>query len=729
MDALDAARHLAEHGVPIFIAKPDQGGGHNNTGYKFPKGWQKTEPDPDVVDMWSEGDALCAVMGYGVDAVDLDPHKGGELDGVEFPRSYGRQRTPSGGTHDLIAGLDVESKDGVQPGVDVKAGHGGKGHGFIFIAPTVKQSKIDGEWYEYVWEEEPNLSLLLIGGDNSGDELREAITTGRRRTSEGFEYDGPSYDELPDNLKLQAEEYVNDIVYDWKVRLGAAQAWAEGERDSQGRGWEGLARDAAWALASLAACPWTGLSEEEATEIYGEILPDVMAKNKKCAYKWYEGLVEKAAAEPVRQPPWWAQTFFEQTEILRHIRQAAHSRGVSSLSVLASVLGRVLLTISPSVTLPPVVGSRASLNLGFALVGDSGTTKSSSDAVAEELLGEVPEDWVLPIGSGEGMIDAYLEAELDIDEETGKVKSTGRQVPVSDPHRMFMIDEGETLGKLMDRAGATGGGLMRTALTGGTLGTTNARAGGRNRKVPKGSYRMIVVVDVHPDQSDVLLQGSGVGMPQRFLWMPARDKELPEQVEDMPDWPGELRWEPPEQDMGDVEYPDHIKREIRQIRLDANHKKVSAREAHANLTRLKIAYALAILHGDTTITDLWWNLAGKLSEASLRLQEACSERLQEILQARVTTRVVAEQRAVEAASEDRLERAVNAVLEKIKKSPGKDFMWREAKPAHRLTEGLSTEEILEELSQKTNVIVTEYVGKNKRTAWKVRYGARKEPKK
>jgi hypothetical protein len=258
-------------------------------------------------------------------------------------------------------------------------------------------------------------------------------------------------------------------------------------------------------------------------------------------------------------------------------------------------------------------------------------------------------------------------------------------------------------------------------LTGGTLGTTNVKAGGRNRKVSRGTYRMIVIADIHPDQSDVLLGGDGVGMPQRFLWMSARDKELPKIVDDLPPWPGSLDWSPPEQDIGDIEYPEHIQREIRQTRLDANHGAVSPKEAHANLTRLKVAYALAVLHGENEITDVWWGLAGKLSEASLTLQENCLKRLQDIRQNRVTARVVAEQRAVEAASEDKLDRAVEAVVNKLKKKRGEALTWREAKPAHRLTENLLTEEIIEALRERKEIEVEDYKSRNGNPAWHLRH--------
>lgn len=47
-------------------------------GYWLPAGWQHTEADPAVLEHLAPGMAVCAVMGHGIDALDVDPHKGGE---------------------------------------------------------------------------------------------------------------------------------------------------------------------------------------------------------------------------------------------------------------------------------------------------------------------------------------------------------------------------------------------------------------------------------------------------------------------------------------------------------------------------------------------------------------------------------------------------------------------------------------------------------------------------
>lgn len=166
----------------MFLARPAQNGGTGNTGFHLPNGWEKTVPDVTVLDRYRPGDAVCLVMGNGFDLVDCDPRNGSDpswekmvSDGV-MPRVYAVASTPSGGSHHLIASLGISSKDNVLPGIDVKAGTGGKGHGFAFIAPTVKRSKTTGEMAAYEWVTKPRPP---DPDDLSGAELRRMISSKR----------------------------------------------------------------------------------------------------------------------------------------------------------------------------------------------------------------------------------------------------------------------------------------------------------------------------------------------------------------------------------------------------------------------------------------------------------------------------------------------------------------------------------------------------------------------
>jgi P4 family phage/plasmid primase-like protien len=195
--ALDVAREMAAAGIPLFVAQPSP---DTKLGFTLPDRWQRTEPDPGVVDRWRPGLALCAVMGCGLDAVDGDPRNGGDLSQLNgtTPRVYAIAATPSGGNHLLVASLGTGSRDNVYPGIDVKSGlPDGSGRGFIFIAPTVRRSVVTGEPVAYRWLQRPDLAALNAalqsGSDTTGAPLAARIRELRGASGGMREVGGPDW--------------------------------------------------------------------------------------------------------------------------------------------------------------------------------------------------------------------------------------------------------------------------------------------------------------------------------------------------------------------------------------------------------------------------------------------------------------------------------------------------------------------------------------------------------
>lgn len=165
--ALEIARDFIKAGIPVFAAAPDP---EHPGEYYLPPAWEKTVPSEVWLEKWRPGWALGAVGGHVADFLDIDPRNGGnesrrelEIQG-DMPRSFGRQRTPSGGTHDLISPTGERKSTGFMPGVDLQSGDAnGAGRGFVWIAPTVRPSKAPetlGELHAYRWEEKPDLDYL-----------------------------------------------------------------------------------------------------------------------------------------------------------------------------------------------------------------------------------------------------------------------------------------------------------------------------------------------------------------------------------------------------------------------------------------------------------------------------------------------------------------------------------------------------------------------------------------
>ena len=213
-EAVEAARHLAAAGIPVFTARPalredgswDPAGGTGGCGYWLPAKWEETTADLAAVDRWQPGMALAAVCGHGLDVIDVDPRNGGGLSVLNgsLPACYGASATPSGGVHSFIRSLGVRKKTNLFPGVDIQAGDaGGKGRGFVFIAPTVKLSKVTGELAAYRWVRLPDLEALSgSAADQSGEALAELVRASQQ---------GKTAQQSPAASAAEAEAFMREV--------------------------------------------------------------------------------------------------------------------------------------------------------------------------------------------------------------------------------------------------------------------------------------------------------------------------------------------------------------------------------------------------------------------------------------------------------------------------------------------------------------------------------------
>ncbi|MGQ0465505.1 MAG: AAA family ATPase [Sporichthyaceae bacterium] len=146
-DPLGFARRLIDQGVPVFAAWPDPS---TDSGFRPPRRWQHTRPDPKVLERWRPGMALCAVGGHALDFVDVDPRHGGHdaarmlREADRWPTEYATVATPSGGTHHYVYRLGIAKTD--RDGIDLQSGSpDGTGRGFVFIPPTVRGPNAKGK--------------------------------------------------------------------------------------------------------------------------------------------------------------------------------------------------------------------------------------------------------------------------------------------------------------------------------------------------------------------------------------------------------------------------------------------------------------------------------------------------------------------------------------------------------------------------------------------------------
>jgi hypothetical protein len=395
-------------------------------------------------------------------------------------------------------------------------------------------------------------------------------------------------------------------------------------------------------------------------------------------------------------PPLEKRGLFQASETLDHIYRAAMSRFVNPEGVLVSVLGRVLAEVPPSVRLPAVIGSEASLNLGVALVSDSGGGKSSTLDASAELLGIVGLEQRLnierPFGSGEGLAQSFL--------IRGEDKS---QVVIEDPRRIFICDEIEAVLNQAGRQGATIMAIWRSSLTGDLLGQTNADPS-KSRCVPSGQYRMVSLIGVQVSRSGKLLSPdeTATGTPQRMVWADADASNVMWPEQDV-EWPGEIDWTVPS--LPDfIDYPEHVKEYVRELRKSKDRKR---EHSHSTLVRLKVAAALAILHEETTISDRWWNWAGVIVERSHTIETMCRQSTQNIRQGAANTEAVVKRRAEHAADEDVMGKGVESIMNRLRKRPNEDLSWMDVRPQLYVRRGTETEDWVDALKdQHPEVIIS-----------------------
>src|SRR5512139_787943 len=351
------------------------------------------------------------------------------------------------------------------------------------------------------------------------------------------------------------------------------------------------------------------------------------------------------------------------------IFSAALSRMASPWAAFAFCVARTLAIVPPTIILPAIVGGRGSLNWFAVIAAKSGGGKGAASAVARELVTNDVFD--CPIGSGEGMIECYNRAPGKGDDPPPPVVSV-----------MFTVEEIDTLGAMNNRSGQTVMPILRHGFSGERLGFSY-----RSRKgeaVPAHTYRMTLVASVQPSRAGVLLDDSGGGTPQRFMWFPGRDRRI---TEDRVEWPTDSvalpltltpnfpsNWQMAGA-VGPVSIPDEAAAEIRRARAASMQGDDNALDGHALFCREKLAFALAFMDGRVEIDSEDWRLAGIVSDVSdwMRAKSAEAYRACKVDESRDR----GELRGVEAAAAeigkaqeqtDRVQRVIGNVLTKIKRS-------------------------------------------------------------
>ena len=313
--------------------------------------------------------------------------------------------------------------------------------------------------------------------------------------------------------------------------------------------------------------------------------------------------------------------FWDSRAALSVIRVAAAARVLSPDAVLGCVLARLAAFVRPGVRIDTGLG-RASANLAVVVVGDSSAGKSEAWRAARDLLpvpmelSGMPDNDGLPLGSGEGLAEAFYGM---AEESTGEVYASGPRKGEDKvklvrrkmyDHALFFADEGEALLRMGQRLGSTINPELRKAWKAETLGQANASAE-RKRIVPDGSYALSVVLGFQPGTIGPLFDDEAGGTPQRFLFMSAHSDAVSDEVVD---WPGPLRNVAHALPTSDLVLPDAAKAVLRAARVKARRLDAppSGLNGHAPLHLAKLAALMAVLDLRTEVNEQDWGLALQL---------------------------------------------------------------------------------------------------------------------
>jgi|HubBroStandDraft_5_1064220.scaffolds.fasta_scaffold00014_9 hypothetical protein len=205
--ALVVAHQLVDMGVPVFAARLNADGTPDRQDRRW-QGYQKKVAGARChasISGFKDGEALCAVTGVVFDVIDHDLQndpsglalKQMSEDLGDFgPEVYLETRTPSGGTHLWVVHQDIGTHPGFRKGLDYKGGNpDGSSRGFVFLPPTIRRSKRDGQIHPYEYRSE----LTRPDPDDFCQALCDYVLAGRGQREE--EVERPAREEV-DRLRM-----------------------------------------------------------------------------------------------------------------------------------------------------------------------------------------------------------------------------------------------------------------------------------------------------------------------------------------------------------------------------------------------------------------------------------------------------------------------------------------------------------------------------------------------
>lgn len=443
------------------------------------------------------------------------------------------------------------------------------------------------------------------------------------------EYDLEGWDDLVNAVAFTTLIEANCPWND--LEMGSIERDYKGDYSVSSNGVVGLLYDNAprggderWSENRIAKCIYSAYTSVKRRDLVRDIPAPIKADLAK--------VDQKVKKEPGILP----EEFWSARPALARIRQAARSRRRSGEAALAGLFARFGAMVDPRVKVDTGIAEPLSLNAFTALIGPSGTGKSASKSIPKRLVptptfSEFSDREYVGLGSGEGMIEAYLDF---VTVETGELKKNGDPVTVTRKQQvyknvLFYLDEGESLTTLLGRNGSTLGATIRSAWMGEKLGQMNAQKE-TTRTLTEGMYSMGFIVGLQYEACSKLMEDAAYGTPHRFYFSRVTD---PNQPDERCEWPGDLSVNPVKvaNDSSGFTVAASITDRLDQQDLarQRGELKVDKLNTHEPAMRAKLSAFIAALDGRTLITEEDWELSGHMWQASCEVRDDVMDYLDE----------------------------------------------------------------------------------------------------
>ncbi|WJR35270.1 bifunctional DNA primase/polymerase [Mycobacteroides immunogenum] len=341
-----------------------------------------------------------------------------------------------------------------------------------------------------------------------------------------------------------------------------------------------------------------------------------------------------------------ARLFFPATPELTNVWNAALEAEVNPWGAFAALIPRVLSDIPPQVVMPKKNGmvplsreAGGSLNTIVYNVGGTSDGKGATEGLASELY---PVDtMVLPVGTAQGIYKAYTSTKEKSEDGVPQLIEFWH----TDTVIVTVTEVGSLNSELMRDGSSTAAGFCQLYM--GEVAGSNTSDRERKSRLPAHMYRFALVIYGQPSLSSVLLTFTSMGLPSRIIWAPGKldwDYQPIGNGQWQPLTKHKMPWMPQVQAFGGatvtgttvgppsagepmycIPWAPAAHAEMAAMRAERKRRSINtsfledARAAennddsvlsgHEALTTLKVAVAIAVIHGRHAVTDLDWQLA------------------------------------------------------------------------------------------------------------------------